>query len=275
LRRERCTTNSMRGLRRRHPVSVRRPGFATHMPAAFHCVAIRRDVTSTLSVTRSVTQCTRRPARHAAYAASAAKSPDGWVTSGCGTYATTSGSHGAILRSRSSTSWTCFPTPPGRGCMWATPRDIRRPTSSRATSACAASMSFIPWVGMPTVCRRALCGTHRSPSGHHHKAKHRDLPFAAEAAGLLIRVLLFGIPFMRPEPGGFRLPRWNGMPPIYAVSHVSPLCGVVAPGGDLHAGLACPLRRLHHALDRFVEIRAGVVEMESPQQGPVAFSEMR
>jgi hypothetical protein len=202
LRRERCTTNSMRGLRRRHPVSVRRPGFATHMPAAFHCVAIRRDVTSTLSVTRSVTQCTRRPARHAAYAASAAKSPDGWVTSGCGTYATTSGSHGAILRSRSSTSWTCFPTPPGRGCMWATPRDIRRPTSSRATSACAASMSFIPWVGMPTVCRRALCGTHRSPSGHHHKAKHRDLPFAAEAAGLLIRVLLFGIPFMRPEPGG-------------------------------------------------------------------------
>jgi hypothetical protein len=31
------------------------------------------------------------------------------------------------------------------------------------------------------------------------------------------RVLLLGIPFMRPEPGGFGLPRWNGMPPIYAI----------------------------------------------------------
>jgi hypothetical protein len=30
-------------------------------------------------------------------------------------------------------------------------------------------------------------------------------------------VLLLGIPFMRPEPRGFGLPRWNGMPPIYAI----------------------------------------------------------
>jgi hypothetical protein len=30
-------------------------------------------------------------------------------------------------------------------------------------------------------------------------------------------VLLLGIPFMRPEPRGFGLPRWNGMPPVYAI----------------------------------------------------------
>ena len=40
-----------------------------------------------------------------------------------------------------------------KGCMSVIPRDTRRPTSSRATSACAASMSCTRWAGTPTACR--------------------------------------------------------------------------------------------------------------------------
>jgi hypothetical protein len=38
-------------------------------------------------------------------------------------------------------------------------------------------------------------------------------------------VLLFGIPSMRPEPGGFGLPRWNGIAAnLCYFLHISPLC---------------------------------------------------
>src|SRR5262245_15180433 len=49
-----------------------------------------------------------------------------------------------------------FPYPSGEGLHVGHPEgDTRQPTSSRATSACVASMSCTPWAGTLTACRRS------------------------------------------------------------------------------------------------------------------------
>ena len=54
--------------------------------------------------------------------------------------------------SPSSTSSTCSRTPAAPGCTSATPRATPPPTSSAATSGCAASTSCTRWAGTPSAC---------------------------------------------------------------------------------------------------------------------------
>ena len=55
-------------------------------------------------------------------------------------------------RKRNFTSSTCSPIPPAPACTSAIPKATPRPTSSAATSGCAASTSCTRWAGTPSAC---------------------------------------------------------------------------------------------------------------------------
>ena len=70
-----------------------------------------------------------------------------------------------------------FPYPSGAGCTSAISRATRRPTSSRATSACAASTCCTRWAGTRSACRPS--STRSRPACIRRittRAQHRRLP---------------------------------------------------------------------------------------------------
>ncbi len=91
--------------------------------------------------------------------------------------------------SPSSTSSTCSRTPAAPGCTSATPRATRPPTSSAATSGCAASTSCTRWAGTPSASPPSSTpiqtGTHPRD---HDAEEHRQLPPPDQVARLLLRL---------------------------------------------------------------------------------------
>ena len=77
-----------------------------------------------------------------------------------------------------------FPYPSGAGLHVGIRRATPPPTSSAATSGCAASTSCTRWAGTPSACPPS--STRSRPAQHprdHHRAEHRHLPPADQALG--------------------------------------------------------------------------------------------
>ena len=91
--------------------------------------------------------------------------------------------------SPSSTSSTCSPTPAAPGCTSAIPRATPPPTSSAATSGCAASTSCTRWAGTPSACPPSSTPikTNTHPADHDPD-EHRHLPPPDQVARLLLRL---------------------------------------------------------------------------------------